>query len=153
MCSNPQLCCPVELVMTEHLEHRNVSSRAEIASTGELRVTVRNITRDSLIGNRIEVAGSNAKRSKGLLGRRGLPDGGGMWIVPCEAIHTFFMRFSIDLVYLDRKNRVKKTRAAVPAWRMSACLSAHSVLELPAGTIQQSRTEAGDVLEIEHRHE
>jgi len=71
-----------------------------------------------------------------------------MWIVPCEAIHTFFMQFPIDLIYLDRKHRVKKTRIAVPAWRVSACLSAHSVLELPAGTVQESQTERGDVLEI-----
>jgi len=94
------------------------------------------------------VAGSNVKRSKGLLGRKGLDHGEGMWIIPCEAIHTFFMQFPIDLIYLDRKHRVKKTRTAVPAWRLSVCFSAHSVLELPAGTVQETRTERGDLLEI-----
>jgi len=71
-----------------------------------------------------------------------------MWIIPCEAVHTFFMQFPIDLIYLDRKYRVKKTKAAVPAWRLSACLSAHSVLELPAGAIQQTCTQEGDILEL-----
>ena len=111
-------------------------------------VAVRNITRASVVGDRVEVAGNNVKRSKGLLGRKGLPAGGGMWIVPCEAVHTFFMQFPLDLVYLDKKLRVKKVRSAVKAWRFSACLSAHSVLELPAGTIRDTQTQPGDVLEF-----
>ncbi len=58
------------------------------------------------------------------------------------------MRFPIDLVYLDRKNKIKKLRSKVCAWRMSACLSAHSVLELPAGTIGNTQTQPGDILEF-----
>jgi uncharacterized membrane protein (UPF0127 family) len=58
------------------------------------------------------------------------------------------MRFSIDLVYLDRKKRIKKLRSKVPPWRLSACLSAHSVLELAAGTICNTQTERGDLLEF-----
>jgi len=109
---------------------------------------VRNLTRDTQIADKLEVAGSGPKRSKGLLGRNGLAQGEGMWIIPCEAVHTFFMRFPIDLIYLDRKHRVKKVRDSVPAWRLSGCLSAHSVLELPAGTIRKTKTERGDLLEI-----
>ena len=100
---------------------------------------VRNVTRDTVIADHVEVAGTNTKRSKGLLGRKSLPKGQGMWIVPCEAIHTFFMQFPIDLIYLDKKLRVRKIRSSVKAWRISACLSAHSILELPAGTIQGAR--------------
>ena len=111
-------------------------------------LVVRNLTRDTVIADRVELAGTNTKRSKGLLGRKSLPKGQGMWIVPCEAVHTFFMQFPIDLIYLDRQHRVKKTRAAVPAWRLSACLSAHSILELPAGVIQESRTQKGDIFEL-----
>jgi uncharacterized protein len=109
---------------------------------------VRNLTRNSQVADKLEVAGSGSKRSKGLLGRKGLGKGEGMWIVPCEAVHTFFMKFPIDLIYLDRKHCVKKVRDSVPAWRISGCLSAHSVLELPAGTIRDSHTQCGDVLEI-----
>jgi uncharacterized membrane protein (UPF0127 family) len=83
-----------------------------------------------------------------LLGRSGLAAGHGLWIVPCEAVHTFGMRFAIDLVYLDRKMRVKKVRSNVPPWRLSACLSAHSVLELAPGTVVKTGVRAGDVLEF-----
>jgi uncharacterized membrane protein (UPF0127 family) len=79
----------------------------------------------------------------------GLPPGQGLWIVPCESVHTFFMKFAIDLVYLDRKKKVRKVRSAVPPWRVSACLLAHSVLELPAGTVKETLTAAGDEIEIE----
>ena len=71
-----------------------------------------------------------------------------MWIVPCEAVHTFGMQFPIDLVYLDRKHRVRKVRSSVPPWRLSACLVAHSIIELPAGTVLQTQTEPGDQLEF-----
>jgi uncharacterized protein len=94
------------------------------------------------------VADSARKRTQGLLGREGLGSGEGLWIVPCESVHTFFMRFAIDLVYLDRKNIVRKVRSAVGPWRISACLSAHSVIELPAGTIRETKTVAGDTIEF-----
>jgi hypothetical protein len=58
------------------------------------------------------------------------------------------MRFPIDLVYLDRKKKVKKIRSGVPPWRLSACLSAHSVVELASGTVQLTRTQPGDKLEF-----
>ena len=109
---------------------------------------VLNRARGTVLASRLEVADSGPRRSKGLLGRDGLGSGEGLWIVPCESVHTFFMRFAIDLVYLDRKNKVKKVRSAVPPWRLSACLTAHSVIELPAGTIQSTLTEPGDILEF-----
>jgi uncharacterized membrane protein (UPF0127 family) len=59
------------------------------------------------------------------------------------------MKFPIDLVYLDKKRKVKKVRHAVPAWRMSGCLGARSVLELPAGTASAAQTVAGDQLEFD----
>lgn len=111
-------------------------------------MVVKNLTRDTQIADKLEVAGSGAERTKGLLGRNGLDPGEGLWIVPCEAVHTFFMKFAIDLIYLDRKHRVKKVRSSVPAWRISGCLSAYSVLELPSGTIRESRTQRGDLLDI-----
>ena len=113
---------------------------------GPMRVT--NLTRGSVLATRLEVAASGPKRRKGLLGRDSLPSGEGLWIVPCESVHTFFMRFPIDLVYLDRENRIRKVRSGVGAWRLSACFSAHSILELPAGTIRGTETRRGDVLEF-----
>ena len=72
-----------------------------------------------------------------------------MWIAPCESVHSFGMKFAIDLVYLDRKKRVRKIRREMVPRRLSACLTAHSVLELPVGAIDASRTEPGDQLEFE----
>jgi uncharacterized membrane protein (UPF0127 family) len=119
-----------------------------MATKGFLRMLVRNLTKSTEVVTDLEVAGSGPKRSKGLLGRTGLAAGAGLWIVPCEAVHTFFMQFPIDLVYLDKKYRVKKVRDSVPAWRISGCLTAHSVLELPAGTAQRTKTRPGDQIEF-----
>jgi hypothetical protein len=111
---------------------------------GERRIFVHNTTRSTVLATMAEVADRGATRRKGLLGRTGLQDGGGLWIVPCESVHTIGMQFPIDLVYLDRKHRVKKVRGGVPSWRLSGCLTAHSILELPAGTIERTQTRAGD---------
>jgi uncharacterized protein len=108
--------------------------------------TVTNLTRGTILADRLELADTGPKRNKGLLGRKGLAGGEGLWIVPCESVHTFFMKFAIDLVYLDRNHKVRKVRASVPAWRLSACLSAHSILELPSGTIRATQTQPGDSL-------
>ena len=117
--------------------------------TPDTRLRVSNVTRGTVLATHLEVADSGPKRNKGLLGRKGLAAGEGLWIIPCESVHTFFMKFPIDLVYLDRKHRIKKVCDSVPAWRLSVCLSAHSILELPAGTIRNTRTERGDTLEFE----
>jgi uncharacterized membrane protein (UPF0127 family) len=114
----------------------------------ETRLTVTNLTRGTVLATCLEVADSGPKRSKGLLGRKALAAGEGLWIIPCESVHTFFMQFSIDLVYLNRTNTVRKIRHSVPPWRLSACLTAHSILELPSGTIWDTRTQPGDTLEF-----
>ena len=110
---------------------------------------MRNNTRRTVLAQGAEVADTSAKRRTGLLKHSRLEPGDGLWIVPCESVHTFFMKFPIDLVYLDKTRKVRKVRKAVPAWRLSACFSAHSILELPAGTIEESKTAVGDELEIE----
>ena len=112
------------------------------------RMKIANLTRQTELASYAEVAAHSAARNKGLLGRSGLPPGEGLWIVPCESVHTFFMKFPIDLVYLDRNKCVKKVRSSVPAWRLSACLFAHSIIELPAGTIRHTKTAPGDHLEF-----
>lgn len=110
-------------------------------------IRVVNQTRQIEIGDRIAVADRGPLRRKGLLGRTGLDAGEGIWIVPCESVHTFGMKFPIDLVYLDRSRRVLKVRSSVGAWKMSACLRAHSILELPSGAIAATQTQPGDMLE------
>jgi uncharacterized membrane protein (UPF0127 family) len=108
-----------------------------------------NRDRGTTLAEAADVADTSAKRRTGLLKHSGLEPGAGLWIVPCEAVHSFGMKFAIDLVYLDRKKRVRKIRKKMVPRRLSACLTAHSVLELPVGAIDASRTETGDQLEFE----
>jgi uncharacterized membrane protein (UPF0127 family) len=110
---------------------------------------VRNHTRNTVLAESADMADTSAKRRTGLLKHERLNPGDGLWIVPCESVHTFFMKFPIDLVYLDKQKKVRKVRHRVPAWRLSVCLSAHSILELPAGTLEQTGTQVGDELAIE----
>jgi uncharacterized membrane protein (UPF0127 family) len=122
------------------------SSRSQ--GLGDARPRVSNLTRHTVLATCLEVANTSSKRNKGLLGRDSLPAGEGLWILPCEAVHTFWMQFPIDLIYLDRKNGIRKLVSDLPPWRLSACLTAHSVIELPAGTILRTQTQRGDVLDF-----
>jgi uncharacterized membrane protein (UPF0127 family) len=114
-----------------------------------LKIRVTNLTRNTVLGDSINLADTSAKRRTGLLKHERLAPGEGLWIVPCESVHTFFMKFPIDLVYLGKDRKVCKVRHAVKPWRMSACLRAHSILELPAGAAQDTGTQPGDELRVE----
>jgi uncharacterized membrane protein (UPF0127 family) len=81
----------------------------------------------------IELAVDRASRKRGLLGRDGLALGDGLVIAPTNAVHTFFMRFPIDIVFVAKDGRVLKVSRAVPAWRMAAAWRAYAVVELAAG--------------------
>jgi uncharacterized protein len=114
-----------------------------------LQIKVSNRNRGTILAEAADVADTSAKRRTGLLKHSKLAPGEGLWIAPCEAVHSFGMKFAIDVVYLDRKKRVRKVRKEMVPRRLSACLTAHSVLELPVGVIDSSRTEPGDQLEFE----
>lgn len=116
-----------------------------------MTVLVRNQTRNTLLAESAEVADTPSKRNTGLLKHQRLDPGHGMWIVPCKAVHSFWMKFAIDLVYLDRRKRVRKVRPSLVPWRLSGCLPAYSVLELPVGVIESSGTQPGDQLILERR--
>ena len=90
----------------------------------------------------------SASRNKGLLGRDRLDEGHALVIAPTNAIHTFFMQFPIDVVFVRRDGRVAGVRHAVKPWRIACAFSAHAVIELPAGTLARSGTVAGDTLII-----
>lgn len=114
-----------------------------------LKLRVRNLTREVVLAGEVEVADTSKKRRTGLLKRENLPQGEGLWITPCEAIHTIGMKFPIDVLFLSRTRKVLKIKQAVPPGRLAICLRAHSVLELPAGTAAATRTAVGDQLEFE----
>ena len=82
----------------------------------------------------LEIADTFLKRFLGLMGRKKIPAGQGLLILPCNSIHMMFMRFSIDAVYVDKNFVVKKIVRKLPAWLgMSICAGAHAVIELAAG--------------------
>ena len=101
------------------------------------------------LGTRIRVAGTTAARRNGLLGVRELPEGHGVWIAPCEAVHTFRMRIPIDVIFLDRSYRVRKLVPHMKPSRVAVCFSACSVLEMNAGAISASGVQVGDTLRFE----
>ena len=117
------------------------------------RLKVRNPARSSVLATDACIADTSAARCVGLLRHRSLPPGEGLWIVPSEGIHTFGMKFPIDVVFLDRKKKVLKVRHSMVPRRLSLCLRAYSVLELPAGTIEATGTRHGDQLEFERLEE
>ena len=110
---------------------------------------VKNSTRGVVLGDAVIVADDSGTRRTGLLKHDSLKFGEGLWIVPCEAVHTFGMKFSIDVVFLNRKKQILKVRKDMARRRIAMCLRAHSVLELPAGTLEQTGTSPGDQLEFE----
>jgi uncharacterized protein len=115
-----------------------------------LMFKVTNTTRGTTVGDSIELADTSLKRMFGLLGRRGLDAGGGLWIKPSSGVHTFGMAFKIDVVGLDRDLKIIKMWRCLPTYRVtSVSLKLRSVLELPCGTIAQSQTQVGDQLQIE----
>ena len=101
----------------------------------------------SELANNVEVAADIVARLKGLIGRRGLADGEALLIRSCKGVHTVGMRFPIDVVFLDRHDKVVGIKEKMPPNRMSAIyLRASSALELPAGTVERSCTRPGDTL-------
>ncbi len=108
----------------------------------------------ALIASKISRADDYDSRTRGLLGRDSMEPGEGLllslplWVVPCPSIHTFFMRFSIDLVFLDGQGNVVRVVERMPPWRLSPWVwRARRCLELPAGTLG-GRLRPGDRLDL-----
>jgi uncharacterized membrane protein (UPF0127 family) len=114
-----------------------------------------NETRNRWLAAEVEVAGSVWARFKGLMGRRELRRGAGLWLPGDNGIHMFFMRFAIDAVFLGRPQdgggrRVVAAKRRVRPWigLVPFVGAANGVLELPAGTIADTGTEVGDVVHL-----
>ena len=113
------------------------------------KLRVANQTKGQVLADRADIADTSAKRRTGLLKHTGLAPGEGLWIAPCEGVHTFGMKFPIDVLFLNKKKKILKARPDMVKGRIAFSLLAHSVLELPAGTLAQTGTVAGDQLEFE----
>jgi uncharacterized protein len=109
---------------------------------------------DGTICESCVVAHRMLPRMRGLLGRRALAPGEGMLIRPAPSIHTYFMRFSIDAVFLSRDGEVLKVASNVAPWRMRSCRKAYAVLELAAGEAQRRGIAVGDHIQtVERRND
>ena len=112
-------------------------------------VRVVNRTRNTTVGDKIELADTSLTRLWGLLGRSGLGAGGGLWIAPSSGVHTMGMKFPIDVVGLDRNRRVVKLWHSLVPYRVtSVSLKTSSVIELAAGEILRAGIEVGDELAV-----
>ena len=112
-------------------------------------VTVTNITRNEVLGDRIVVAETSISRMVGLLGKSGLPPGEGLLIYPSQSIHTVAMRFPIDVIFADRDWRVVHVRPRMVPYRITGLhWKARCVIELPAGVIAGTSTCVGDQLSV-----
>jgi uncharacterized membrane protein (UPF0127 family) len=106
-----------------------------------------NSTNEAVISNRVLQSYKTLSRMKGLLGRESLDENYCMHIRPCNSIHTFFMRFPIDVLFLDRDMKVVYLMEDVVRGRMSPFVrKAYSVIELPSGHIQRAAIGLGDSL-------
>jgi len=111
---------------------------------------INNKTKNVVLAKKVVVANSPLKRMIGLLGRKSLDAQEALIIKPCNAIHTFFMRFPIDIIFLSKNNEVVKVISDIPPFRLSPiCFKSNFVIELPAGTILSSKTSLGDKIDIE----
>lgn len=103
-----------------------------------------------MLASSLEVPRTPFGRGLGLMFRRRLPEGHGMWIKPCNSIHMFFMRFPIDALFLDRRHRVSKLYRRLGAWRVVWLVwGAESVVELPAGSLDGLELPKGEQLAFE----
>jgi len=96
----------------------------------------------------LTLAIDSASRRKGLLGREGLPEESGLIIAPSNAVHTFFMRFPIDIVFLTRDGEVLSIRSSVGPWRMAVSFRGFAVLELAAGRAARCGLTTGERLRL-----
>jgi len=110
-----------------------------------------NRTRTTYLATELTIARTHWTRFRGLMAtdaarfRRGQ----GLWISPSHGVHTFAMRFPIDVIYLDQERIVIHMEEELKPWRVAAVrILAASVLELPTGMIRESRTELGDRVDI-----
>lgn len=110
-----------------------------------------NKTRQAFLATRVLVADTHWSRLCGLITTRPseFGSGQGLWIVPCHGVHTFAMRFAIDVLYLDRNNKIVHIEENLKPWRLAPVrMDCMTVLELPLHTVYTSGTSVGDQLEL-----
>lgn len=108
-----------------------------------------NLIQNTVLAENCRAAKSFYTRFKGLMGKNELEEGCGLLITPCKSIHMFFMKFPLDVVFLDETDTVVHIIENIKPWKFTGIIrKAHSVLELPAGTVKNTGTQVGDRLQL-----
>ena len=114
-----------------------------------MSIRVENLSRGQILVTSGRAADTYWSSLRGLIGSQPLAQGEGLLIVPCNSVHTHFMSFPIDVLYVDRDDRVVAMNQSMAPWRFGRLhRQAHFVIELPAGTLGRSGTEVGDQLQV-----
>ena len=120
----------------------------ELLRGAEPPFALQHVRSGRVVATRVELALDSQSRRRGLLGRDEFEKGAALIIAPCSSIHTFFMRFAIDVVFVSRDGRVLKTFSTLVPWRMAFSFGAFAVIELPAGALSQLEPRRGDVMQV-----
>jgi hypothetical protein len=107
---------------------------------------IRNARHQAIVARSIETAFDSPTRNRGLLGRTQMADDEALILAPCSSIHTFFMKFAIDVAFVDREGTILRQRDAVRPWRIQISPRAFAVIELAAGALARANTQPGDRL-------
>jgi len=109
-----------------------------------------NETKKIVLAEDAKLADTALKRIRGLLGRKSLGDREALIIKPCNSIHTFFMNFSIDAIFVDKNHKIIKIISGLQPFRLSPiCIHSSYVIELPAGVVSANTTEVGDLISFQ----
>jgi uncharacterized membrane protein (UPF0127 family) len=120
-----------------------------LARRPDAALTLWNVRTGVPVVTRLEAAFDSRSRNRGLLGRTGLEPGHGIAIAPCNGIHTFFMKFSIDVMFVAKDGTVRRIASAVRPWRIALSPSSYAVIETAAGVVRMSGTRPGDRLTVD----
>ena len=125
------------------------SFAAPLLAQPDARYALENARTGEVLVQALEAAFTRKERNHGLLGRTSLEPGEGLLIAPCSSVHTWFMKFAIDVIFVASDGRVRKIARAVPPWRFALGFGSFAVVELPAQVA--AATEAGDTLVLATR--
>ena len=112
-------------------------------------MTLRNVRTGASLVTRLETAFDSKSRNRGLLGRPSLEPAHALVLAPCNGVHTFFMKFAIDVVFVGRDGTVQRIAHALQPWRVAISPRSFAVIETAAGVIGTSGTRPGDRLAID----
>lgn len=121
---------------------------APLVNRSAARYVLQNSRNGRLLATSLETAFDSRSRNRGLLGRDRLQEGAALILAPCSSIHTFFMRFAIDVLFAARDGRLVKVHHAVRPWRIALGLGAFAAIELPAGAAALAEVRAGDIIAL-----